>query len=199
MITLVNQGSSVNILCWKTSKQMRIAKEEMKLYDDHVIGFSSERVGIWGYIKLYTTFGEGEASKTIKIWYLVDANTSYNILLGRPFINRLRAIVSTPHLVMKFSSASRDILTVHVDQEVARECYAASLRMKPTNQDDDYNRSPRQRSSRGRMSPWREAQLDRREHIIALVDLDPWIVKSKLELWRTYVKYLSLTKNTPPV
>ena len=43
------------------------------------------------------------------------------------------AIMSTPHLVMKFPSVSRDILTVHVDQKVARECYVASLRAKPTN------------------------------------------------------------------
>jgi len=93
----------------------------MKSYDDQVVSFSGERVGIWGYIDLYTTFGEGKASKTIKIRYLViDTNTSYNIFLDRQSINRLRAIVSTPHLAMKFLSASGDILTVHVDQK----CYA---------------------------------------------------------------------------
>jgi len=62
---------------------MRIVEEEMKSYDDHVLGFSVERVGTRGYIELYTTFGEGEASKTIKIRYLVIiVNTPYNILLG---------------------------------------------------------------------------------------------------------------------
>jgi len=62
-------------------------------------GFSSERVGTKGYIELYTTFSEEKNCKTIKILYLViDANTSYDILLGRLCINRLMAIVSTPHL-----------------------------------------------------------------------------------------------------
>jgi len=112
---------------------MRIAEEEMKLYDDHVVELSGERVGTRGYIELYTTFDEGEARKTIKIRYLViDANTSYNILLGQPSINRLRAIVSTCHLTMKFPLASRNILTLHIDQKLARECYLESLRVKPT-------------------------------------------------------------------
>lgn len=34
------------------------------------------------------------------------------------------AIVFTPHLAMKFSSDKEGICTVHVDQQIARECYA---------------------------------------------------------------------------
>jgi len=76
---------------------MRITEEERKSYDNKVVGFSGEKVGTRGYIDLYSTFDEGKASKTIKIRYLViNDNTSYNILLGRPSINRLRAIISNP-------------------------------------------------------------------------------------------------------
>jgi len=75
---------------------MRIPIEEMTPYDDHVVGFSRERVGTKGYIELYTTFGLDKASKTLKIGYLViDDNTSYNILLGQSSLNKLGAIVST--------------------------------------------------------------------------------------------------------
>jgi len=99
---------------------MRIPKAEMMSYNDHVVGFTGERVGTKGYIELYTTFDKEKSSKIIKIQYLViDANTSYNILMGRPSINRLRAIVSTLYLAMKFPSLSGDILTVHVDQKHA--------------------------------------------------------------------------------
>jgi len=56
--------------------------------------------------------------KTMHIRYLVvDVNTSHNILLGRPFLNHLGAIVSTPHLIMKFPSPSDDIITVPEDQK----------------------------------------------------------------------------------
>jgi len=74
-------------------------------YYDHVIGFSGEKVGTKGYIEFYTTFHQEKSCKTIRIWYLViDANTSYNILLGRLSINQLMAIISKPHLAMKFLS-----------------------------------------------------------------------------------------------
>jgi len=92
---------------------MRIPVEEMMPYKDHVVGFVGERVGTKGYIEMYTTFGTEKANKTIKIRYLViDANTSYNILLDRSSLNRLGAIVSTPHLAMKYSLPSGDILTM---------------------------------------------------------------------------------------
>jgi len=66
----------------------------------------------------------------IQVRYLiVDAHTSYNMLLGRPSLNSLGAVVSTPHLALKFPSASGDIITVHGDQKAARECYMASLKL----------------------------------------------------------------------
>lgn len=62
----------------------------------------------------------------------MDAKT-YNILLGRASLNKLGAIVSTSHLAMKFPLESKrrdkDIVTLHVDQKIARECYAKSLRI----------------------------------------------------------------------
>jgi len=39
--------------------------------------------------------------------------------------------VSTPHLAMKFTSSEGDIIAVYGDQKTARECYAASLKLKP--------------------------------------------------------------------
>jgi len=59
---------------------------------------------------------------------VVEAHTSYNVLLGRPFLNTLGVVVSTPHLAMKLPSASRDIITIHGDQKLVRECYIVSLR-----------------------------------------------------------------------
>ena len=78
-------------------------------------------MGTKGCIDLYTTFGDKRClSKTIKNRYLlVNANTSYNVLLEHLSINHLRAIVSSPRLVMKFPSTTGDIVTVHVDRKIA--------------------------------------------------------------------------------
>jgi len=144
MKTLVDKGNSIDILYWKTFKAMRIPIEEIVPYDDHMVGFFGERVGTKGYIELYITFSLGKASKTLRIRYLViDANTLYNILLRRSSLNKLGVIISTPHLAMKFPSLSGDILTIHVDQKIARECYAKSQRVEPTRQKVANNHSRR--------------------------------------------------------
>jgi len=170
---LVDQGSSVDILYWETFKKMRISKTEIQPYDEQIMGFSGERVDTKGYIDLFTTFGDDSLRKTINIRYLlVNANTSYNILLGRPFINCLKAIVFTPHLAMKFPSVNGDIAKVHVDQKTTRECYIASLKVEPTRRlyATTNDRSPRWR---GRSPERRSRGRGSRRHLVALVDLYP--------------------------
>jgi len=135
MKTLIDQGSSVDILYWKTFRKMGISDDDIVQYDEQIIGFAGQRVNTRGYIDLDTKFGEGNRDcRTIKIRYLlVDAETSYNILIGRSSLNKLGAIVSTPHLAMKFPadnpSRGREVVTLHADQKTARECYAASLKI----------------------------------------------------------------------
>jgi len=113
-------------------------------YDEPVYGFSGKQVSTRGYIDIHTVFREGTQTKTIPIRFLiVDAPTSYNVFLGRPSLNTLGAVVSTPHLAMKFPSPSGDILTIHCDQRLARECYMASLRPQlPIEQTNHIERPP---------------------------------------------------------
>ena len=130
--TLVDQGSSVDILYWRTFKKLKISEADIQHYSEPIVGFSGERVDTKGYIDIFTKFGGGKVTRTVKIRYLIiDAHTSYNILLGRPSLNTLGTVVSTYHLAMKFASASGDIITIHVDQPTARKCYADSLRGRP--------------------------------------------------------------------
>jgi len=126
---LVDQGSSVDILYWATYQKLQLPDTAMVPYDEPIYGFSGEPVSTRGYIDLHIIFWDGTQTKTIPIPFLiVDAPTSYNILLGRPSLNTLGVVVSTPHLAMKFPAPSGDILTIHCDQRLARECYMASLR-----------------------------------------------------------------------
>jgi len=72
-------------------------------YVESIYGFFGEQVSTRGYIGLHTVFRDGTQTKTIPIRFLiVDAPTSYSVLLGRPSLNTLGAVVSTPHLAMKF-------------------------------------------------------------------------------------------------
>ena len=103
MKTLVDRGSSVDILFWETFRKLNLREEDIIPHREQIIGFSGVRVDTKGYVDLKTMFGRGRVTKIIKIRYLVvDTCTSYNALSGRSSLNKLGAIVSTPHLTMKF-------------------------------------------------------------------------------------------------
>ena len=57
------------------------------------------------------------------------APLAYSILLGRPYLNAIRAIPSTYHMVIKFPTAN-GVGMVRGDQHVAKECYSASMKQK---------------------------------------------------------------------
>lgn len=109
-----------------------------------MIGFAREQVHTRGRVDLLTTFGSRKLSKSLTIPYiLVDTYTLYNILLDRPNLNVLRAIVSTPHLAMKFPPPPSygEYIIVKAAQEDARECYVKSYRIQLYNMvKEDNNR-----------------------------------------------------------
>ena len=84
-----------------------------------------------GYLELRMTFTDGTTSRTKSIRYLVmNANSAYNILLGRPTLNRLRAVASTCHMKMKLPDLSGRVIVIKSDQEEARKFYENSLKTK---------------------------------------------------------------------
>ncbi|XP_020238619.1 uncharacterized protein LOC109817702 [Cajanus cajan] len=175
--TLVDQGSSADILYWNTFKQLGIPESELVPYDEPLVGFSGERVKTKGYIKLSTRFGfEGTEYRDISVKYVVvHASTSYNILLGRPSLNRLGAIVSTPHLAMKFPAESGRIVTVHADQKTARECYFTSLRLpKMKNEAPNEPRGVHSVSEQSAMDL--DPRIDQDERVEPIEDKQPFQV-----------------------
>ena len=73
-----------------------------------------------GYVDLMTTFGKGKPSQSFTVRYLiVDVDTSYFALISRKKLNELEAIVSTPHLKMKFPTLTGEIIIVKADQKQA--------------------------------------------------------------------------------
>jgi len=71
-------------------------------------------------VEARTTFGERDEAKTIRIRYMVvNTHSSYNILLGRPIINKLGAVVSSVHMRMKYPTDRGTMGTIKVDQRTA--------------------------------------------------------------------------------
>jgi len=97
--------------------------------------------------------------------------------------------MSTSLLAMNLPLTVGDIVTVHVDQKIAHECYVASFTVKPINQ--LYKASPRRQSterkgissgSRGlTRDRSREIISPRRKLMVALVDLEPRLNETRIE------------------
>lgn len=113
---LVDQGSSTNILYWKTFTQMEISEDAIMPFNEQIVGFAGERVDTRGDVDLRTSLGVDKNAKELKVRFLlVDAETLYNVLLGRPCLNAFGAIVSTPHLALKYPSDDGEVHTVRAD------------------------------------------------------------------------------------
>jgi len=94
-------------------------------------GFVGDQVEVRGHIELRTTFTDGTTSRTTNIRYLVINTPSvYNILLGKPALNRIGAIASTRHMKMKLSSLEGTVITIKSNQKEAKKCYINNLKTK---------------------------------------------------------------------
>ena len=128
--TLIDQGSSADILFKTAFDKLGLEEKELRAYPNSLFGLGDTPVQPLGYVSLHTTFRKGNQSRTLKIDYIVvDVSSAYNALIGRTTLNQLGAIVSTPHLCMKFPTAE-GIATIKADQKMARRCYNESLNLR---------------------------------------------------------------------
>ncbi|RDX94835.1 hypothetical protein CR513_22724, partial [Mucuna pruriens] len=96
-----------------------------------LFGFAREQVEIKGTIEIEMVFGGGAHAHSVSVTYtVVNAYASYNIIIGRPALNKLSAMVSTVHLCMKYP-VGKDVRIVWANQKIAQRYYKDSLRVGP--------------------------------------------------------------------
>ncbi len=87
---LVDQGSSADVMFWSTFNKLQLSPDQLRPYTGCLYDFVGDQVEVRGHIELRTTFTDGTASRTANIRYLiVNAPSTYNILLERPALNRI--------------------------------------------------------------------------------------------------------------
>ena len=100
---LIDNGSSVHIIFASTFDKISIGKEKLEPVNAHLRGFSGERVLPLGSVLLVLTLGDPLCQATMTTKFLiVEAPSAYNMLLGKPSLNAIRAIPSSYHMVVKF-------------------------------------------------------------------------------------------------
>jgi len=96
---LVDDGSAVNILPLKTMRELGIPMDE--LFPSHLMiqGFNQGGQNAIGKIRLAMHMEDMESNA---LFHVIDAKTTYNMLLGRPWIHENGIISSTLHQCFKY-------------------------------------------------------------------------------------------------
>ncbi|XP_074356107.1 uncharacterized protein LOC141695791 [Apium graveolens] len=131
---LVDNGSSSNIVFEHTLNRMKLGHLRMDpCLEDPLYGFGNNMILIRGVIYLPMVFSAAprQASHIMK-FYVISVASSYNMILGRPTITKLRAIPSTIHLKLKFPTPG-GIGELKGDRGTSGKCYGQALVMAETN------------------------------------------------------------------
>jgi hypothetical protein len=124
---LVGNGSSAEIIYWSVIQQMGIAQDRIKPFGSPLVGFTGEQVQTMGIISLPITYRMSPRDSTVMVDFLVvDRPSAYNVIIGWPALNKLKAITST-YLMMKFPTKN-GIGELKGNQIVERKCYNISLK-----------------------------------------------------------------------
>ena len=127
---LVDSGSSTNIMYMTANHQLRLDPKCLQPFKSPLVSSSGDRIYPKGIISLRVTTGTHPAQITKQVDFLiVDCPSSYNVILGGPTLNQLKAANSTYCLKVKFPTP-HGIGEVCGDQLLARECYQVVLATK---------------------------------------------------------------------
>ncbi|XP_077230185.1 uncharacterized protein LOC143863405 [Tasmannia lanceolata] len=129
--TLVNNGSSADILYYHAFKQIEVPEDRLKPFYSHLYGFSGNIVPVEGSVELLVWIGRAPHHSFAMIEFLVvTAQSAYSAILGRPGQNLLRTITSAYHQKMKFITPE-GIGEVKGNQTESQEYYTTLLKGKP--------------------------------------------------------------------
>ena len=127
---LVDNGSSADIIYLPAFQQLKLDPKRLRPFDSPFISFSGDIVYPWGIVTLTVTVGTYPVQLTHQLDFLVvDCPSSYNVIIGRPTLNKWKAAMSTYCLKIKFLT-DNGVGEVKGDQVLARECYQAVLAAK---------------------------------------------------------------------
>nr|XP_016476203.1 PREDICTED: uncharacterized protein LOC107797792 [Nicotiana tabacum] len=110
---MLDGGSRVDICPLSMLQRMKIRTERIRPNNVCVRAFDGVKRDTIGKIDLILTIGPMDFEVTFQV---LDMDTSYNFLLGRPWIHTAGAVPSTLHQMVKFEHENQEIV-VHGEDE----------------------------------------------------------------------------------
>jgi hypothetical protein len=128
--TLINGGSSLNIIFIETLRKMGFDFNKMAAYDEPLYGVMPGKAAYpIGRVCLPITFGTEENFRTEYLTFEVaDFRSSYHVIFRRPMLAKFMAIPHHTYLIMKMP-APNGILSVLGDIMVSYNCGSATVEL----------------------------------------------------------------------
>ncbi|KMT19209.1 hypothetical protein BVRB_1g013910 [Beta vulgaris subsp. vulgaris] len=128
---LIDSGSSADIITLVCLRKLKYEEKDLTPIDQPLVGFGGQSVHPLGSVKLPTRMGEKKAGRNVIVDSLVvDTSLPYNVIIGRPTLNKVKAAISTYQLLLQFEGDDGKAARLFGDQKSARECYVNSLKSK---------------------------------------------------------------------
>ena len=106
---------------------MGINREWLILTNTPLVGFGGTRVLPLGAITLSVVVGDYPQQIAKDVTFIVvDCSSAYNAILGRPTLNSWKAVTSTYHLMIKFSTGY-SVGELRGHQVATHECYVVMM------------------------------------------------------------------------
>ncbi|KAL5541984.1 hypothetical protein UlMin_009694 [Ulmus minor] len=125
---LVDNGSSADILFKSTFNRMNLVGVKIEPTASSLSGFTGDSISSEGILNLPDELRSSSCQHIQAVdFVLVDCPSPYNAIIGRPTLNKIRAVTSTYHLLVKFPTVG-GIGILRGDQTESREIYEAANR-----------------------------------------------------------------------
>lgn len=100
---MVDTGCSVDVLYLDAFRKLDLTKKDLAPMASTLTSFTGDSISPLGTTTLPLTIGEEPRSKTLMVTFMVvGIPSAYNVMLGRPTLNRIRVVISTYHRAIKF-------------------------------------------------------------------------------------------------
>nr|MCH9869415.1 retropepsin-like domain-containing protein [Serratia marcescens] len=96
---MIDPGSSLNLMTVRTLKALSLSIKHLHKGKTSIRGFNASTQASLGTITLPVCMGPLDSEAT---FHVIDVDTSYKVLLGRPWLHQYEIIPSTVHQCIKF-------------------------------------------------------------------------------------------------
>ena len=123
---LIDQGSFAEVMYQDLYEKLGLSEVDLSSFTTPIFGFSGEPVIPLGKMVLPVLAGPVNLQTE---FIVVKASSPYNAIMGRDWLHRMKAILSTLHQKLRFPIAD-GVMELNGDQVAAKQCVLAATKRK---------------------------------------------------------------------